>query len=60
VPELGYPFFDELAPSFGVEVRKYSLLSENNWEVDLKVVESKVDLNTKLLFIINPSNPMGY
>jgi tyrosine aminotransferase len=60
VPELGYPFFDQLAPSFGIEVRKYALLSDQNWQIDLEDVSSKLDLKTKFLFVINPSNPTGF
>lgn len=59
VPELGYPIFDQIAPRFGVSVRKYALKAEQNWEIDFEDVACKIDKNTKFLFTVNPSNPMG-
>ena len=59
VPETGYPFYDQLAPSRGVEVRKYKLFKEKNFEIDLEHLKSLADENTKFIFVVNPSNPMG-
>jgi len=36
VPEIGYPFYNSIAPAYGVEVRKYKLLQDKNWEIDLE------------------------
>lgn len=33
--------------------------SQNNWEIDLEDLSKKLDVNTKFLFVINPSNPCG-
>lgn len=59
VPEIGYPFFDMIAPCYGVEVRKYGLNPDKNWEVKMDDLNTLIDVNTKFLFIINPSNPCG-
>ena len=31
VPEIGYPFYEYVAPAYGVEVRKYKQIKEKNW-----------------------------
>lgn len=42
-----------------MEAKYYKLLQERNWEIDLDHLESLVDENTKVLMVINPSNPCG-
>ena len=59
VPETGYPFYDQLGPGRGVEARKYRLLKEKNFEIDLDHVRTLVNEKTKFMYIVNPSNPMG-
>ncbi|KAM3128941.1 hypothetical protein pb186bvf_018929 [Paramecium bursaria] len=59
VPEIGYPFFQNLAPTYGVQVRQYKLKSEKNWEIDIDSLNELIDEKTQFLFIINPSNPCG-
>ncbi|CAD8141835.1 unnamed protein product [Paramecium octaurelia] len=59
VPEIGFPFFDGIAQAYQVEVRKYKLQSDNNWQIDFEDLNSKLDANTKFLYVINPSNPCG-
>lgn len=43
VPECGYPFYDMIAPSFGVGVRKYKLKQNQNWEIDLESLDQLLD-----------------
>jgi len=59
VPETGYPFFHKVAPALGVEVRPYKLIPEKSWQIDLGDADKKIDLNTRFIWIINPSNPGG-
>ncbi|XP_017767921.1 PREDICTED: tyrosine aminotransferase-like [Nicrophorus vespilloides] len=59
VPKPGFPIYRTLAESMGVEVRHYDLLPEENWELDLDDVESKIDSKTAAIVINNPSNPCG-
>lgn len=59
VPEIGYPFYEYLGPAYGVEVRKYKLLKDKNWEIDLEHAKTLIDQKTQFMFVINPSNPCG-
>ena len=45
--------------SFGIEVRKFPLKSEDGYLPDLNRLESVVDSNTKMIIITNPNNPSG-
>ncbi|MGH9761965.1 MAG: aminotransferase class I/II-fold pyridoxal phosphate-dependent enzyme, partial [Blastocatellia bacterium] len=47
VPFPGFPPFEELPRSFGLEVRQYRLRRENGFRLDLDEVKSLVDASTK-------------
>ncbi|RUP51824.1 hypothetical protein BC936DRAFT_145490 [Jimgerdemannia flammicorona] len=59
LPRPGFPLYETLATSKGIEVRYYNLLPEKNWEVDLGHLESLVDDKTSCILVNNPSNPCG-
>ncbi|RUP51823.1 tyrosine aminotransferase [Jimgerdemannia flammicorona] len=70
LPRPGFPLYETLATSKGIEVRYYNLLVSNrslfivcvpekNWEVDLGHLESLVDDKTSCILVNNPSNPCG-
>lgn len=59
IPRPGFSIYKTLAEGFGVECRSYNLLPEKSWEVDLKHMESLIDVNTSAIIITNPSNPCG-
>ncbi len=59
LPAPTYPLYDAIINKLGAEPRHYFLDEENNWEPDLKDLESKIDENTKGVLIINPNNPTG-
>lgn len=43
----------------GVEPRHYDLLADQDWQVDLKQMESLIDEHTVAIVINNPNNPTG-
>jgi tyrosine aminotransferase len=43
----------------GIETREYNLLPEQDWEVDLRHMESLIDDKTAAIIVNNPSNPCG-
>lgn len=45
--------------SIGAKVHKIPLKAENNFELDLDLLESLVNENTKLISFANPNNPTG-
>jgi len=59
VPRPGFALYKTLANGLGIQTKEYDLLPENNWQVDLKHMESLIDANTKAILMNNPSNPCG-
>ncbi|KAI7874697.1 tyrosine aminotransferase [Lichtheimia hyalospora FSU 10163] len=59
LPRPGFSLYKSLAEIREVEVRFYDLVPENNWQVDLKHLESLVDDKTACILVNNPSNPCG-
>lgn len=59
LPRPGFCLYRCLAEPLGVDCRDYDLLPQEQWEVDLKDLESKIDSRTKLIIITDPSNPCG-
>jgi tyrosine aminotransferase len=59
VPKPGFPLYETLAASKGVDVRYYSLLADRSWEADLAELEAQIDEKTSAILVNNPSNPCG-
>ncbi|KAK9089146.1 hypothetical protein Scep_028228 [Stephania cephalantha] len=59
LPRPGFPLYESHAALNGIEIRRFDLLPNKSWEVDLESVESLADENTVALVIINPGNPCG-
>uniref|UniRef100_A0A1J3GTW4 Tyrosine aminotransferase n=1 Tax=Noccaea caerulescens TaxID=107243 RepID=A0A1J3GTW4_NOCCA len=59
LPRPTYPFYDARASFSKLEIRRYDLLPENGWEVDLDAVEALADAKTVAMLLINPCNPCG-
>lgn len=59
VPETSFPLFQKSAPALGVEARKYKLLADKNYEIDLDHLETLIDEKTKFIWICNPSDSVG-
>ncbi|KAJ3091615.1 hypothetical protein HK102_014101, partial [Quaeritorhiza haematococci] len=59
LPRPGFPLYQTLSESKGIEVRFYDLLPEESWAIDLAHVASLIDEKTAAIVINNPSNPCG-
>jgi tyrosine aminotransferase len=59
IPSPGFPLYKSMALNRQAEARFYRLKPDQGWEIDFDDLESKFDGNSKLLVIINPSNPCG-
>ena len=59
VPRPGFSLYKCLCGSKGVETRLYGLIPEKFWEADLEEMVSLIDERTKMIVVINPSNPCG-
>ncbi|CAG9322345.1 unnamed protein product [Blepharisma stoltei] len=58
-PSPGYPLYESMCQNRGCEVKHYKLKPQENWEIDFNDLDALVDDRTKLLVVINPSNPCG-
>ncbi|XP_066251351.1 tyrosine aminotransferase [Euwallacea similis] len=59
MPRPGFSIYQTIAGCFGVEVKYYNLIPENNWEVDLDHLDTQIDSSTAAIILNNPSNPCG-
>ncbi|XP_046843428.1 tyrosine aminotransferase-like isoform X4 [Xenia sp. Carnegie-2017] len=59
IPRPGFSLYKCICGSRGIEARSYKLFPENGWEVDLDDMASLIDERTKLIVVVNPSNPCG-
>lgn len=59
LPRPVFPHYDARATYSGLEVRKFDLLPDKEWEIDLQGIEAIADENTVAIVVINPNNPCG-
>src|SRR5215472_13606402 len=59
LPFPGFPPFEALPQSFGIETRHYHLRPENQFRIDLEDIKNQVDRNTRLILVNSPHNPTG-
>lgn len=59
IPRPGFSLYKCLAGCKGIETRSYRLIPEKCWEADLEHMESLIDDRTKMIVVVNPSNPCG-
>lgn len=59
IPKPGFPLYEARCTVRDVEIRRFNLIPEKGWEVDLDQVEQLADDNTVAIVLINPNNPCG-
>ncbi|EOA16613.1 hypothetical protein CARUB_v10004785mg [Capsella rubella] len=59
LPRPSFPHYEARALFSGLEVRKFDLLPEKEWEIDIPGIEAISDENTVAMVVINPNNPCG-
>ena len=59
VPRPGFSLYETLSTLIEVEIRYYELLPQNNWQIDLNDLDSKINCQTAAIIYNNPSNPCG-
>jgi tyrosine aminotransferase len=59
IPSPGFALFQTIAWNLNAEALFYDLNPRAGWEVDFASLDSKVNERSKLLVIVNPSNPCG-
>jgi tyrosine aminotransferase len=58
-PSPGFPASATIARTINAQPRLYYLSSDNNWQADIKQMESLIDERTRFIYINDPSNPLG-
>ena len=59
VPNPVWLNYIHVPSSLGATPVTYSLKEENNYQIDFREMESKITDKTKMIVIVNPSNPTG-
>jgi aspartate/methionine/tyrosine aminotransferase len=59
VPNPVWLNYIHVPTSLGAKAVTYSLKEKNNYQIDLTELESKINEHTKMLVIVDPSNPTG-
>lgn len=59
VPDPVYLTYSEIPSIAGAVIKKYDLLEENNYQVNVDEIRAKITDKTKMLVIVSPSNPTG-
>ncbi|WVQ93359.1 tyrosine aminotransferase [Kwoniella sp. CBS 9459] len=59
LPRPGFAQYSALLANLDAEIRYYDCIEEQNWEVDLDMLDSLCDDDTRAILITNPSNPVG-
>ncbi|WVF65713.1 tyrosine aminotransferase [Kwoniella sp. CBS 6097] len=59
LPRPGFAQYSALLSNLDAEIRYYDCIEEQNWEVDLEMLDSLCDDDTRAILITNPSNPVG-
>ncbi|WP_323842694.1 aminotransferase class I/II-fold pyridoxal phosphate-dependent enzyme [Moraxella sp. Pampa] len=59
IPMPDYPLWTAAANLAGGKAVHYRCVEEDNWQPDLRDIESKITPNTKGIVVINPNNPTG-
>nr|AGU68012.1 tyrosine transaminase [Strigomonas galati] len=54
-----FPHYKAVCDSYGIECRYLPMKAKQHWQVDLEQAEQLVDERTRVICMINPSNPCG-
>ena len=60
VPAPSYPLFDFLAEIQDVRVKRYPLIYDHGWQIDLHALEQAVTERTRGIIVVHPNNPTGH
>jgi aspartate/methionine/tyrosine aminotransferase len=60
IPTPSYPLFDFLADLQDVKLKRYSLLYDHGWQMDVHALEKAVTERTRGIILVHPNNPTGH
>lgn len=59
VPDPVYLTYSEIPSIAGAVIKKYNLVEENDYQVDVEELRAQITDKTKMLVLVSPSNPTG-
>lgn len=59
IPDPVYLTYSEIPNVAGAVIKKYNLLEENDYQINVDEIRSMITDKTKMLVIVSPSNPTG-
>ena len=59
LPQPGYPLYSSIMAKLDAEVNPYYLNEEDDWNLDVADIESRINDRTRAIVVINPNNPTG-
>jgi alanine-synthesizing transaminase len=59
IPSPGYPLYSAVVAKLETVKRFYYLEEENEWQIDIDALESRITERTRGIILINPNNPTG-
>ena len=60
IPSPGYPLFDFLADLQDVKLKRYPLIYDHGWQIDLHALAQAITDRTRGIIVVNPNNPTGH
>jgi aspartate/methionine/tyrosine aminotransferase len=58
-PSPSYPLFDFLTQLNDLELIPYPLVYCDDWQIDVRALESRVTARTRAILVVHPNNPTG-
>jgi alanine-synthesizing transaminase len=59
LPQPGYPLYSSILAKLDAVVNPYYLNEEDDWNLDVADIESRINDKTRAIVVINPNNPTG-
>lgn len=59
IPAPSYPLFEFLADLQDIHLRRYPLLYDHGWHIDLHSLARAITSSTRAILVVNPNNPTG-
>lgn len=60
IPSPSYPLFDFLADVQDVKLKRYALVYDHGWQIDLHALEQAITGRTRGIIVVHPNNPTGH
>ncbi len=60
VPTPSYPLFDFLTEIHDLELKRYPLVYDHGWQMDLHALSQSVSSRTRAIVVVHPNNPTGH